>query len=77
MIKITDAKSRGVKHGDLAVVRETNMPAVLVEGGFLSNEVELQKLKNAAYIKKVAWGIAQGIQDYLNLSNGSIVVADK
>lgn len=62
----TSAKSRGVKAGDLAVVRETNMPAVLVEGGFLTNEKERVQLKNAVYLKKLALGIAQGIQDYLS-----------
>lgn len=62
----TGAKSRKVKHGDYAVIRETNMPAILIEGGFLSNEEELAKIKDPNYLKKVAWGIAQGIDKYLN-----------
>lgn len=65
VIKNTKAKSRGVKHGNFAVIRETNMPAILIEGGFLTNEDEMNKLKNAAYLKSIALGIAQGIQDYL------------
>lgn len=66
MIENTEAKSRGVKHGNLAVIRETDMPAVLIEGGFLTNEEEMYKLKDANYLKKLAWGIAQGIEDYLS-----------
>jgi N-acetylmuramoyl-L-alanine amidase len=62
----TQAKSRGVKHGNFAVIRETNMPAILVEGGFLTNETEMQKIKDPAYLKRIAWGIAQGIHSYLN-----------
>lgn len=65
--KLTHAKSRGVKHGNFAVIRETTMPAVLIEGGFLTNEEEMEKIKDPAYVKNVAWGIAQGIQDYLNM----------
>lgn len=65
IIKNTQAKSRGVKHGDLAVIRLTNMPAVLIEGGFLTNENEFTKIKNATYLKKIAWGIALGINDFL------------
>jgi N-acetylmuramoyl-L-alanine amidase len=65
ILKNTEAKSRGVKHGNLAVIRETQMPAVLIEGGFLTNEDELKLLKNGVYLKKLSWGIAQGIQDYL------------
>ncbi len=65
MLVQTGAKSRGVKHGNFAVIRETNMPAVLVEAGFLSNESELQKIKDPAYLKKLAKGIVDGVDDYL------------
>ncbi|MCE2983950.1 MAG: N-acetylmuramoyl-L-alanine amidase [Parachlamydia sp.] len=61
----TSAKSRGVKHGNYAVIRETNMPAVLIEGGFLTNEAELLKLKDPGYLKKIAWGIVKGIEEYM------------
>lgn len=64
-VQNTDANSRGVKHGNFAVIRETTMPAVLIEGGFLTNDDEMDKIKNPGYQKKVALGIAQGIQDYL------------
>lgn len=65
IITHTDAKSRGVKHGNLAVIRETTMPAILVEGGFLTNANELNKIKDTSYQKRIAWGIAQGIHEYL------------
>ncbi len=64
----TQAKSRGVKHGDFAVIRLTNMPAILIEGGFLTNDDEMLKLKDPVYIKKLAWGIAQGIAAYYEQS---------
>lgn len=66
ILEQTKAKSRGVKAGNYAVIRETNMPAVLIEGGFVTNEAELQNLKDPTYLKRIAWGIAQGIDDYLN-----------
>lgn len=66
MLSETEAKSRGVKHGDLSVIRQTNMPAVLIEGGFLSNSDERVQIKDSAYLKKIAWGIAQGIDNYLS-----------
>lgn len=66
VISNTEAKSRGVKHGNFAVIRETNMPAILVEGGFMTNKDEMDKIRNATYMKKVAWGIAQGIKNYLH-----------
>ncbi|MBS4169710.1 N-acetylmuramoyl-L-alanine amidase [Neochlamydia sp. AcF95] len=66
VIQATKAKSRGVKEGNFAVIRETKMPAVLIEGGFLTNEKEMNKIKEPAYIKKIAWGIAKGVEAYLN-----------
>lgn len=68
IIQNTEAKSRGIKHGDFAVIRKTHMPAILVEGGFLTNEGEMEKLKDPAYLKRIAWGITQGIDDYLKES---------
>lgn len=61
----TNARSRGVKHGNLAVVRETNMPAILVEGGFLTNPDERRNIMDIAYQRKIALGIAKGIDKYL------------
>ena len=40
------------------------MPAILVEGGFVTNEEELQELKNPTYLKRLAQGIANGIDEY-------------
>lgn len=66
VLKHTKAKSRGVKHGNFLVIRETSVPAVLVEGGFVTNEEELNQLKDPQYLKKLAWGVTCGIHDYLS-----------
>lgn len=66
VIHNTQAKSRGVKHGNFAVIRETKMPAILIEGGFLSNESEMEKIKKAGYLKQLAWGIANGLDEYID-----------
>ena len=60
----TGAKSRGVKEGNLAVIRETLMPAVLVECGFLTNAHERALILERSYMQKVAKGIALGIKEY-------------
>lgn len=68
IIEKTNAKSRGVKAGNYAVIRETTMPAILIEGGFLTNQDELQKIKDPTYLKRLAFGIAQGIDQYIKLN---------
>ena len=65
VVRYTEASNRGVKTAGFAVIRKTKMPAVLVEGGFLTNSHELKKLKNTKYLNKLAWGIAKGLDDFL------------
>jgi N-acetylmuramoyl-L-alanine amidase len=65
LINQTDAVSRGVKAGNFHVIRETDMPSVIVEAGFITNLQERQKLKDRAYIERISVGIAQGIDKYI------------
>lgn len=64
VITRTNARSRGVKQASFYVIRETKMPAVLLEGGFISNDQERSKLKNRQYLEKIAKGVADGIDKY-------------
>jgi N-acetylmuramoyl-L-alanine amidase len=66
LVKKNQVKSRGIKDGDFAVIRKTTMPAILIEAGFMTNEAEMEKIKDPHYLKQLAWGITLGIQDYLS-----------
>ncbi len=62
----TSSLSRGIKLGNhLYVVRETQMPAVLFEAGFMTNPEEWAKIKEKTYLEKIAKGISQGVDRYL------------
>ena len=50
----------------LAVLRETNMTAILCEVGYINNPNDRQKLKNSKFQSRVANAIYLGIRDYLN-----------
>ncbi|WP_313236055.1 N-acetylmuramoyl-L-alanine amidase [Sporosarcina ureae] len=52
---------RGVKKADFAVLRDTNMPAILVECGFMSNQTEAALLQSKAYQLQCARAITFGI----------------
>ncbi len=64
-LRRTSAHSRGVKKGNQYVVRENLIPAVLFEGGFISNPAERARLKTFEYQERIARGIADGIDSYL------------
>lgn len=64
MLEQTHANSRGVKEGNFSVIRQTQMPAILIEAGFLSSPKERNKIKDPKYMHLVASSIAKGIDGY-------------
>lgn len=60
----THAASRGIKGGNFLVIRETSMPAILVEAGFITNSEECKKLRDPSYINCIARAIADGIDKF-------------
>jgi len=70
VLRRTQAHSRGVKKGNLYVIRETTMPAVLLEGGFISNPADRANLKSVEYQDKIARGVADGVDYYFRKLKG-------
>lgn len=65
LILYTAAKDRGVKQANFQVLRETAMPAILVELAFISNEDEEHKLSNSSFQDSCALAISEGVDKYL------------
>ena len=65
LLPVSGLRGRGVKSKDLAVLRETKMPAVLIELGFISNPNDRAKLTNSAWQDDAAKAIADGIAEAL------------
>ncbi len=55
---------------ELYLFKDTKIPAVLIECGFLSNEQDAQNLSNEEYQHKVAFMIYNGIIRYYQTVNG-------
>ena len=56
----------GVKQAPFYVLIGAQMPSILVEVSFISNKMEAQRLATAAYRQKIAEGLADGIEEYIN-----------
>jgi N-acetylmuramoyl-L-alanine amidase len=67
LVAHTQATNRGTKPQQYFVIANVRHPAVLVEGGFLSNKDEIAKLENADYREKLASSICDGIVHYRDL----------
>jgi N-acetylmuramoyl-L-alanine amidase len=64
LIRELNAEDRGVHRARFEVLREATMPAVLIEGGFMSHPNEGRKIFTPAYRKQMARAIVQGVAAY-------------
>lgn len=58
---------RGVKRARFSVLRNAIVPAILIEGGFLSNKQDLRRLSGDTYIREVSEAMATAIGKYAKL----------
>ena len=66
IIGVTGAHSQGLKNSQsLAVLRNSRIPAALIEIGYTSHPVDGLNLQDTNYRDRVALGIAQGIREAL------------
>ncbi|HSH38810.1 MAG TPA: N-acetylmuramoyl-L-alanine amidase, partial [Chthoniobacterales bacterium] len=59
---------RGIKRARFAVLRLTQVPAILVEGGFVSEREEARLIANKEWRGKLAQSIASGVENYRRLA---------
>ncbi len=64
LVARTQATNRGTRPQQFFVIANVRHPAVLVEGGFLTNKDDVVRLTNADYREQMALGIAEGILKY-------------
>jgi N-acetylmuramoyl-L-alanine amidase len=56
---------RGVRQARFYVIRNTSMPAVLVETGFVTGAQDAQNFNNPAWRQQMSQAIAAGIMQYV------------
>lgn len=64
LIKDTLLSDRKVKHGNYAVLRQNEIPSILVEVGFMSNQRDLTNLVEDSFRTKLATSIADSVKGY-------------
>jgi len=61
------SNDRGKKRANLHMCRESNMSAVLTENLFISNKADADKLRQDAFINRIAQGHVVGLEKFLGL----------
>lgn len=64
LVQATGFKDRGVKKEDLFVIKDTTMPAVLLEIGYLTNPQDESQMWTEDFQDRVATAIVDGIKEY-------------
>ena len=61
---------RGVKRARFVVIKANELPAILVEGGFVSNRMEAARVNSPGYRQALAQCIARGLIKFSNIMGG-------
>ncbi|OSY12249.1 S-layer protein [Bacillus mycoides] len=72
LVDALGTKDRGVKKGDLYVIRENTMPAVLAELAFVDNKNDADKIATPEQRQSAAEAIYQGILDYYEAMGNNV-----
>lgn len=64
LVAKTQAINRGTRAEQFFVIANVRHPAVLVEGGFLTNKDDVMKLTNEAYREQLAGALVDGLMRY-------------
>ena len=67
--KYKPVRNLGVKQAPFYVLIGAEMPAILIETGFITNPTERRRLLSNAYLDTLADGIVNGISEYINSIN--------
>ena len=68
LIALTGLRNRGIKTANFHVLRETKMPAILVECGFMTNRNEAALMRTEAFQRNCAQAIVNGLAAQYNLT---------
>ncbi len=69
LVRNLGAEDRGVRRARFAVLRDATMPAILIEGGYMTHPLESKKIYSAAYRHQMAQAIVKGILAYQKLTS--------
>jgi N-acetylmuramoyl-L-alanine amidase len=68
LVQNLGVNDRSVRRARFAVLRDAQMPAILIEGGYMTNPAEGRRIYDAAWRRQMAAAIVKGILNYQKLA---------
>lgn len=72
-VSYVEMKDRGVLEKKFDILNFTQMPAVIVQCGFISNKDDAQKLENEKYQQDIAKGISEGVLKFVDEHRAQLI----
>lgn len=76
LVRAMGLRDRGTRKKNLHVLRETKMPAVLIEGGFMDSRTDIHSLRNPERLKAQGEAIAEALINYYELKKKMGIESD-
>src|SRR5690606_24821521 len=67
IVKAYGLRNRGLKKANFHMVRESAMPAILIEGGFMDSTVDIKKMRDDKVLDAAGKAIAEALAVYFGL----------
>ena len=67
IISAMGLRDRGVKTANFHMIRESNMPAILIEGGFMDSTIDILKMRDNIIMDRTGKALADSIASYFGL----------
>ena len=64
-----------MRQADFFVLQAPDIPSMLIELGFMSNNADIANLENIDWRNKVVSAIANGVEDYFKAPDATVVAA--
>ena len=68
LVQNLGVNDRSVRRARYAVLRDAQMPAILIEGGYMTNPAESKRIYDAAWRRQMAAAVVKGILSYQKLT---------
>lgn len=67
LVEAYGLKDRGLKKANFQILRETKMPSILVEGGYMDSTIDIKKLRDDKVLSAAGYAAAAGVAKYAGL----------
>lgn len=69
LAKAYGLKDRGAKTANFHMLRESNVPTILTEGGYMDSTIDIVKMRDNEVLKQAGITIARNVSEWLRVEN--------